>query len=190
MDLPVNLFQTLHNRENPDHIEDYGPFKCSKSNAWLGHGYYFWDSHIQLGHWWGDTLYGNNYVICKASATIDKSCLDLHGNGGHRNEFQSVCQEIINAGISTKDNLLIPQVIEFLKRKGLFNYEAIRALGTNSIKGTLTDNYIIYRLRFVRTSVTYMDLQPPVQVCLIHKTALSLQNYRIVYPDEYVENYA
>ena len=84
----------------------------------------------------------------------------------------------------------MPQVIEFLKRKNLFKYEAIRALGTNSVSGTLTDTYIIYRLRFIRNSNTFMDLQPPVQVCLLSKTALSLQNYRIVYPDEFVENYA
>lgn len=190
MNQPVSLFQTLFDKENPDYIEDYGPFKCTKANAWLGYGFYFWDSHIELGHWWGGVVYGNNYIICKANATLDNTCLDLHGNGLHRNEFKAVCQEIIKAGISTKDNLLVPQVIEFLKKKGMFKYEAIRALGTNSVGGTLTDSYIIYRLRFVRKSVTYMDLQPPVQVCLINKTALSLQNYRIVYPDEYVESYA
>lgn len=190
MDLPAHIFQTLYNKDNPDHVEEFGPFKCTKANAWLGYGYYFWDSHIELGHWWGDVAYGKNYIICKANVIIDKTCLDLHGNGIHRNEFKAVCKEIINAGISTKHNLLVPQVIEFLKRKNLFKYEAIRALGTNSVSGTLTDTYIIYRLRFIRNSNTFMDLQPPVQVCLLSKTALSLQNYRIVYPDEFVENYA
>lgn len=184
------IFQTLLNKENPDYVEEYGPFKCAKPNAWLGHGFYFWDSHIELGHWWGEVSYGDNYIICKAKIFIDKLCFDLHGNGNHRNEFKAVCNEMINAGMTTRENLLVPQVIEFLKRKNLFKYEAIRALGTNSVSGTLTDSYIIYRLRFVRKSSTFMDLQPPVQICLLSKTALSLQNYKVVYPDEFVENYA
>lgn len=187
---PLTIFQTLFNKENPDYIEEHGPFKCTKANAWLGYGFYFWDSHVELGHWWGGIVYGNNYIICKANAVLDSTCLDLHGNGLHRNEFKAVCQEMINAKISTRETLLIPQVIEFLKKKGLFKYAAIRALGLNSISGTLQDSYIIYRLRFIRKSSSSMDLQPPVQVCLINKAALSLQNYRIVHPDEYVENYA
>lgn len=190
MNQPVTLFQTLRDDGNPDDVEKYGPFKCTRPSAWLGHGFYFWDSHIELGHWWGNVANGSQYIICQARAVIDNSCFGLHGNGKHRIEFKEACRLIIEAGISTKKNLLVAQVIEFLKKRGIFKYQAIRALGINSVGGNPTDNYVVYRLKFVRKSdATYMDLHPPVQFCLITKTALSLQNFKIVYPPDYVEEY-
>ena len=38
---PRKAYQTLENRNNPDKIEEQGPFLCSHKNAWLGKGYYF-----------------------------------------------------------------------------------------------------------------------------------------------------
>ena len=40
-------YQTLENRNNPDQIEEQGPFLCNRKSAWLGEGYYFWDSFIE-----------------------------------------------------------------------------------------------------------------------------------------------
>jgi hypothetical protein len=188
MGYTFDLFQTLVDRNNPDDIEEFGPFKCTKNNAWLGHGYYFWDSHIELAHWWGKNSYGKNYIICRASAYLDKTCWDLHGNGIHRNDFKEICEEIIDRGISTKDRLLVAHVIEYLKKNNLFFYKAIRALGVNGVSQVMADKHMVYRLNFAAKSHVYLDLLPAVQVCLIEKSALSLQNYLIVYPEEYVES--
>ena len=47
------LFQAIKDLDNPDEIEQNGPFKCRREDAWLGEGYYFWDSFVELAHWWG-----------------------------------------------------------------------------------------------------------------------------------------
>lgn len=68
----VAVYQTLDDRGNPEEIENHGPYECRGGNSWLGPGFYFWDTHIQLGHWWGDTVYGNSYVVCKAVLNLDE----------------------------------------------------------------------------------------------------------------------
>lgn len=35
------IYQTVEDRENPDYVEQHGPFICTNKNAWLGEGYYF-----------------------------------------------------------------------------------------------------------------------------------------------------
>lgn len=51
------LYQTVEDRNNPSEIETEGPFLCVRNNAWLGRGYYFWDTFVELAHWWGNTIY-------------------------------------------------------------------------------------------------------------------------------------
>lgn len=186
----LTVHQTLADFNNPDHVEEYGPFPCDKPNAWLGYGYYFWDTHIELAHWWGEVAYSKQYMICKAKATLDETCWDLHGNGNHRLEFESICVEIVKSGLSTKEKLLVPQVIEFFKRKGSFLYSAIRALGMHSISSRFTDDYVIFRMNFVKHNPAYLDVHPAVQLCLLNKNSLSLRKYKVIYPAEYSEFYA
>ena len=57
-----NLLQTIDDQDNPDYVEEHGPFK-SVTSHWLGVGYYFWDSLMRRAHWWGDRHYGGNYMI-------------------------------------------------------------------------------------------------------------------------------
>ncbi|HEY8660212.1 MAG TPA: hypothetical protein VIL78_14365 [Hanamia sp.] len=157
------LYQTLEDRGNPEEIEDYGPFICRNKYAWLGLGYYFWDSHIELGHWWGRTTY-REYIICKAKGFYDEYCWDLHGNGLHRIEFENICKTIIDAGISTEEDLLVPEVIEFLKKNKQFSYKSIRALGINSISSKINDTQLIIRMQFKKTHFATLDLRPPIQI--------------------------
>lgn len=46
------IFQTLEDRDNPDKVEQHGPYQSEMSH-WLGKGYYFWDRNITRAHWWG-----------------------------------------------------------------------------------------------------------------------------------------
>jgi hypothetical protein len=114
---------------------------------------------------------------------MDRYCWDLHGNQRHLLEFKNVCDEIINSGTSTWDKLKVPEVIEFLKRRGIFKYKSIRALGLRSIH----QNSDFYHVLFFEPRLpSVLDLLPPVQICLIEKNALSLNSYRVVFPEEYV----
>ena len=60
------LYQTVEDRNNPSEIETEGPFLCVRNNAWLGRGYYFWDTFVELAHWWGNTIYQGKYVVCQS----------------------------------------------------------------------------------------------------------------------------
>ena len=37
-------YHTLEDRGNPKEILESGPKQCFRADAWLGHGYYFWDT--------------------------------------------------------------------------------------------------------------------------------------------------
>ncbi len=43
------------------------PHWSEDSNAWLGKGYYFWDSTVNMAHWWGKLRFNGDYSICKSS---------------------------------------------------------------------------------------------------------------------------
>jgi hypothetical protein len=190
--MDIIVYQTLKDNSNPDEVEQFGPFPCRRPDAWLGYGYYFWDTFIDLAHWWGNTCpdYHGKYIVCEAAVFKDDSCWDLHGNGAHLQEFEYICYEIIDSGISATDKLLVPEVIEFLKRKGIFKYKAIRALGVDSVTNWSKVPVELLKVRFKAGLKSYLDLRPPVQICLIEKKALYLRGFRIVYPDDYVEEYA
>lgn len=183
--MKLTLYQTLNDLDNPDEIENQGPFKCTRSDAWLGHGYYFWEGHIQLGHFWGKKNY-NDYVICKASATLDEYCYDLYNRSDLRIEFDEVSRSLVKSGITSRNRLLVSQVIEFLKKRGQFKYKSIRILGTESIKNIPVNNSFINRIKFKFGKDPYLDLVPQIQICLIEKNALSLRNFSIVYPSHYI----
>ncbi|MBV7533042.1 hypothetical protein [Chitinophaga sp. sic0106] len=180
------LYQTLEDRNNPEEVEANGPFECRRLDAWLGFGYYFWDSHIELGHWWGDRAYGTNYVICGANGKMDESCWDLHGNGLHRLEFEEISKKIVSGGIIQKQHLTVAKLIIYLKRNKSLTYSSIRALGMNSMSSA--SPYAKNMIFIKRYNASYLDMRPAVQVCLFDKKALSLRDYRIVYPEEYIDS--
>lgn len=183
-------YQTLEDRGNPEHVEEFGPFLCQRSDAWLGYGYYFWDTHIELAHWWGRNSYLQGYMICKCRCNIDHTCWDLVGNGEHRLELHDICDELLRIGVTTKERILLPRVIEYLKKKGIFEYEAIRAAGINVNSIPYRDAKVVHRLKFVPGNQAFVDLYPPVQICLLKKTALSLCKFKVIFPEEYIEHYA
>lgn len=179
--MKVTLYQTIEDRNNPEEVENKGPFPTRNKSAWLGYGHYFWDTHIKLAHQWGKTVYPDNYVICKAFANIDDTCWDLHGNGMHLVHFKEICDEIVGKKIARMDKLTVARVIEYLKKKNAFIYTAIRANAVNSF----TKGFKQVKIRFKSDGTAYMELYPLVQICIIEKKGLSLRNYHIVYPTSY-----
>lgn len=183
------VYQTLEDRDNADYVEQDGPFISEIESAWLGTGYYFWDYHIQLGHWWGKTRYkGNNYMICKGFCDISpERCWDLHNEGSHREEFIKALDLLIEYNVADKKNITVAQVIEYAKENGFFNHEAIRALGINSATEELKSINVGARLYFTNINKKpYFDLYPAIQLCLIRRTSLSLRNYHVVWPEYYL----
>lgn len=105
------IYQTVEDRENPDYVEQHGPFICTNKNAWLGEGYYFWDTIIELAHWWGNLCYKDSgYIICQ-SACDDKleKVFDLVGRPEHLIEMKR-CSEIITKKWH-KSTVYVPEIM-------------------------------------------------------------------------------
>lgn len=179
------LYQTLENRDNPDEVESKGPFFCAK-NPWLGNGFYFWDTFMELAHWWGEKGYAGNYFICKCYCdSCQEDVFDLVGNTIHIQNFRDCSKLLQNAYPDKK--ITVPFVLEFMKKKGIFPYKAIRA---NPIGCTNGDEYLrSQRLRFVNSNIAYLDMIPPIQLCVVKKEFVRKGSFKIVYPATYCKDF-
>ena len=180
------IYQTLEDRNNADYVERDGPFKCT-NKPWLGNGYYFWDTFIELAHWWGRQGYNDNYIICQAF--IDKSLddvLDLVGNTEQMKEFKEYV-DILKRTVQ-KDKITVAFVIEYMKKTSKeFPYKAIRANFINSIKTdkNIKDN----RLPGIPSNTAYLDTTPSIQICIIDKSCIATDSFEIIYPEAYSKGY-
>ncbi|MFJ1378698.1 hypothetical protein ACILE8_10055 [Capnocytophaga canimorsus] len=181
------IYQTLEDRNNPDEVESQGPFPCNRKDAWLGSGYYFWDSSIDNAHWWGkEGACYKNYFICESSFHLNEKCLDLYDNPEHRSLFKGIKKELKKQGLYNEKNNTVRRIIEFLKNNKLFPYEAVRAEGKLSKKRESEFSNII---SFNWNKPQYLDLDPAVQICFVEKDTSNRKNFKIVYPPEYCEDY-
>ena len=185
----VVVYQTLDDRDNPDEIEEHGPYECRGGSSWLGNGYYFWDTHVQLGHKWGKTAYNGSYVVCEAVIDLNEfNCFDIHGNGEHMMEFQDTVEKINE--IDDAQEVTVARVISFLKKMRTWSYSAIRVLGMNSFKRDLEERGLYWdEIKFSIGKKPFLDLYPPVQICVISKQNCNLRQWQIVYPNKYAEQY-
>ncbi len=181
------LYQTLKDKGNPDYVESNAPFSCNWGNAWLGEGYYFWDTFIENAHWWGNVRHGNRYIIYKAECDFGSDvCFDLVGDTDHMLDFDE-CIKLMKSKKMITTDTTVARVITFLKEKiPAFNYQAIRVYGIKSISDH-TEEYKKYkhRLIFELKKPQYLDYKPAIQLCLFKRSSLNLRNLTIVFPDEY-----
>ena len=84
-----HLYQSVEDRGRVE----YTPIFCEAKDAWLGQGYYFWDSEINDAHWWGQEHYNGFYVICQSKYDYDSlEYFDLLGNTDHRKYLFTFCR--------------------------------------------------------------------------------------------------
>lgn len=183
------IFQTLEDRGNPNEVENTGPFPCKWENTWLGEGYYFWDTFLQNAHWWGNHRYINKYkeyIICQAECKFDDSkCFDLVGSTEHLTDF-SESIDLMRGKKLLDENTTVARILHYMRvTLKIFNYEAVRAYGINSV----SKKYNPYRIVFEVDKPQYLDSKPAIQICIYNKNGLSLRNYKIIYPDEYNSDY-
>jgi hypothetical protein len=185
----MNIFrtivhQTLLDKGNADQIENEGPFPVQDvKNSYLGGGYYFWDNHIELAHWWGKVHCANKYVICQGDLEVTEDLFfDLLGSREQQLYFKDVISKLPGA-----EHMPIGSVIELLKelegkpnKKGIFPFKVIRAMDVknNSFKQNV--------IPFAKKKVGEMTLAPQIIVCLIEKNNLHLRSYKIIHPDKYI----
>ena len=173
------IYQTLEYRNNNDYIEKEGPFQCTLSNAWLGEGFYFWDTFINYAHMWGINSYqSSGYVICKSIVDLNK--FDVYDLESPRRllEFGKI-RDILKKQYP-EERITASYVINYLKDKmPSFNFKAIRARGTSNSNFKNTDRYI----RYVSTRQSYLDTLPQIQICILDKNIIGKNNFKIVYEE-------
>jgi hypothetical protein len=175
----IEAYQTLEDRDNIDEIEMEGPYKCNRSDAWLGNGYYFWDTNMHWAIGWGETSYNNrgmDFVIARCNLDLS-NCFDLLGNVQHQVDLIE-CIKVFRASMKIKATRepLIPELIEFLKRNELFPYNSIRSSDNPDSKSFL---YVSNRNNFV-------VVNQRVQVCVIKKRNVLLRPFKVIYPEKYL----
>ena len=180
------VYQTLEDRGNPDHVENNGPFLCNRNNAWLGSGYYFWDSFIENAHWWGceGAKFKNGYFICKAVYDFDETiCFNLIDNPQHFQLFNDAKKIMEEKGLYVPNQTTVSRIIEHIKNiLKIFKFQAIRVYGVNS--KSFNSGYS-NRSIFDKHGTKYLDSLPAIQICFYSKSSLNLRDYTLIYPPEY-----
>lgn len=179
------IYQTVRDDNNPDEVEQIGPFRCV-NNPWLGEGYYFWDTFIELAHWWGRQGYENSYMICQASCENDSDKIfDLVGDTEHLSEIRQYKEALEIKNPDRK--ITVPFIIQHMRRHSDFDFCAIRASAIDTVKKDvrLMKNRIIFRIG----NTAYLDTTPAIQLCIINKKSIAFKGYKVIFPEEYCPNY-
>ena len=173
----VTCYHTLENKDNFDEIELEGPFDCTHTGAWLGKGSYFWDTNIDWAHEWGNIGYvrrGKEYCITETIIDLSKNCFDLFGSVSSQQALIECIDVMIDSGKLKDDkSAVIPNLIQFMKEKGIFNYSSIRAADMHRS---------IMRLKFRGDRPEFMVINQRVQICVIHRKGVILHPLKVIFP--------
>lgn len=172
----LTCYQTLEDRNNPDEIEQKGPFICSRNDFWLGKGYYFWDTNIEWAHAWGQFYVKNGYVICKTLLRHDEFLFDLWGNVAHQQAFRDILT-VLQKRVPKGEEIVVRHVLVSSQKTGSFLFNGIRAFDEPNEVQTI-------RYNSGRKEVLIINQR--VQICLLNQKSLVSQDFRIVFPNHYV----
>jgi hypothetical protein len=173
----IDAFQTLENKNNITQVEQEGPYLCNRKDAWLGIGYYLWDTNVQWAKDWGEKAYikrEKEYIIGKCTVDLS-SCFDLFGNIKHQLEFKDVSEFVVTHKLFKGKQIIVPNLIEYMKKKGVFNYKSIRS----SDEKQPQKKDIIY---FTCNKKEYVSLNNRVQICILDKENVIKSKFKIVFP--------
>lgn len=177
----VEAFQTLEDRDNIDEIELEGPFKCTHEKSWLGVGYYLWDTNFDWALTWGKVAHqknGRDFVIAKCQIDLSVKCFDLFGSVQHQQDLIEVIKVMRDSGkIKNKGDETIPNIIMYMKNKGIFDFKSIRAADMHDK---------VVQLHFLKERKEFLVINQRVQICVIDKKDVLLRPFSVIYPEEYL----
>lgn len=181
--MPSKLYQTLEDKSKVDYVEKNGPFFCKRKDAWLGKGYYYWDTFVANAHLWGNKIYksnNKNYIICLSEVDLNNNIYDLQ-NPSTLLEFKRSAE--ILSEVYPNKNITVAVVLEQLKQLKEFTYKAIRAEAVGDMKSPKQ------KIPFKIKHRAYLDTCPHIQVCILDKTFIGGDNFKVIFPFEYCEDY-
>lgn len=178
-------FHTLEDRKNPDYIKKFAPFACTRSDAWLSYGYYFWERDLLRAHAWGKQAYGDNkYVICECLLELP-NMLDLVGNREHQDKMRELVTYLAKThpalqGVEPPLSKAIALLRLWQKKRRIANfpYDSVRA---QDFPNPATYKFVEKENRRVETTI----LNPRIQICLFTADKLALPSLKIIYPEPY-----
>jgi|GEM_PF-625937 len=185
------VYQTLRYLNNNDYVLNNGPFKCVQDNAWLGHGYYFWEESLKPAKYWGMKFKDDKYIVCKGLCEINEdNCFYLVGSVKHNELLEFALRQIQDMDELTTD-VTIPRVITYLMDCGQFPFYACRAetsaafssdsyLTEDDFKEELVfrDEELIFNKRITAPKV---KLHIVIQLCIYDLEKVGFNSLEIVY---------
>lgn len=156
------------------------PYFCTDLTAWLGPGYYFWDSFIENAHWWAKVRRYNGYFICEASYIHDHNYVfDLVGNSNHILKFKEIIEKMKQIGMVNKETT-VPRILAIMRDFPGWEWSAIRANGIQSREKKSEYNYDIM---FQEGLPAFLELSPTIQICFLNleNPKLNFSNYKEIY---------
>lgn len=162
------------------------PLYSSHANGWAGPGFYFWESDIRLAHWWGRSHCKGRYLIAKSQIDFSDKCFDLYDNPDHKEEIRKIWKLLKeDTRLDTKSTSL-STVLRYLRENDIFDFEAIRFCGINSIGTGNSTKKFRSRISFTddydeNKPEQYVDLCPPIQYCLFSENSLNHRDYIICF---------
>ncbi len=180
------LYQTLEDRDNVDYVEANGPFPGDKRDRWLGKGYYYWDTFIDAAHYWGFVSYkanGREYIIAKSEVVIPPDKLLNLLEPEQLAMFASWRDSY--ADTFPNSNVTVEKVITHAEKimGADFPYVAIKAEFRECFKHKEFRDRIYPRIS--SNGKAYLDLKPPVQMCIRDKSIIGINNFKVVFPLKY-----
>lgn len=179
------LYQTLEDCDNVDYVEANGPFPGNVRNPWLGKGYYYWDTFVNSAHFWGRVSYLNavkRYLIAQSEVSLPSDKVlnllepkDLTLFSAWRDEY---AQTFPNSKVTIERVLTHAEDIMGTK----FPYIAIRAEFRECV------NIRDFQDRIYPNGKAYLDLKPPIQICIKDKNVIGKNNFKVIYPECYIDN--
>lgn len=183
------LYQTLEDRGNVDDVEANGPYLSDVRDCWLGKGYYYWDTFLEAAHYWGYVSYtvkGKDYIIAKSDLLIpaDKLLNLLEP------EQLAMFKRWIDSYSKTfpETDVTVEKVIAHAEKimGSAFPYVAIKAEFRESFTNKSYQDRIYPRVN--PNGKAYLDLRPPVQICIKDKSIIGSNNFKVIYPTKYAED--
>ena len=187
--MKTTVYQTVESTSDKIKLKREAPFLCKDDpdelKEWLGSGYYFWDTFIELAHWWGRVHYKikkhKHYSICETVLRCDDDeILDLVGNFEQVKDVRDIIFQMKNCPEYKGKTFKAQTVINYIRFVLNAPFKAIRAYGENS-----SSDKRIKKFRLSFSSQAFLNLCPEVQICVIDKSILTLPMEIIYDSDSY-----
>lgn len=175
------LFHTLQQRYNVDEVEAHGPYRCSRKDAWLSEGYYFWE-HVDLAHVWGQSSHRGEYIIGSLYIEYEEDelldFLDAESSRPFEQAYDMLCEVY-----KTKE-ITVAFVIKYLREKANVSLKAAKGLFNKSFNVSkfpaLNKGVPVSEGRYGQQ----LNLRPQIQWCIFEQSLFKGVPFSVIFESD------